>query len=48
MDVVLKLQHDEDLSQLVGYVESNFADDLNKYGLTMAYLFTLVRGPVKK
>lgn len=34
------------LVNVVGYVDFDYVDDLDKYCLTTSYVFTLVRGPI--
>lgn len=39
----LKFKHDKNLSKLVGYVNSNFGGDLDKYCSTIEYLLLLIK-----
>lgn len=47
VDIGLKFEQDKNFGQWVGYVDSNFACDLDKCHSTTWYLFTLVRGLVR-
>lgn len=46
VDVGLKFQRDDMSKQLVGYVDSDYAGDLDKRRSTTGYVFTLAGGPV--
>jgi len=46
-DIGLKFERDDRLGQnLVGYVDSDYAGDLDKCRSTAGYVFTLAKGPV--
>ena len=46
-DIGLKFERDDRLGQnLVGYVDSDYAGDLDKRHSTTGYVFTLAKGPV--
>lgn len=43
----MKFERDDRLEQnLVGYIDSDYAGDLNKRRSTTGYVFTLAKGPV--
>ena len=46
VDVGLKFQRDDMSKQLVGYVDSDYAGDLDKRRSTTGYVFTLAGGPI--
>lgn len=46
MDIALKFEQDNEFSLLVGYIDSNFAGNLDKHYSTIGYLFALTRTPV--
>ena len=47
MDVGLLFERDNTLGQgVIGYVDSNYAGDLDKQRSTNGYVFTFARGPI--
>ena len=47
VDVGLVFQHDGSLGQqMIGYVDSDYAGDLDKCRSTTGYVFTLAGGPI--
>lgn len=46
MDVGLKFKQDQEFGQLIGYVDFDFASDLDKCGSMTRYIFTIARSSV--
>ena len=47
MDVGLLFERDDTLGQsVIGYMDSDYAGDLDKRRLTIGYVFTFVGGPI--
>lgn len=46
MDVGLKFEQNKKVGELIGYIDSNLASDLNKRHLIIGYMFALARGLV--
>lgn len=43
VDVGLKFEQDKNLDQIEGYVDSDFASDLNKHHLVVMYFLLLLK-----